>query len=284
MGSQERTAVAALSAGPVEYRLERQGEDAVILFHGGHMRADLPLGEEVFLDLGYSLLVPSRPGYGRTPLRTGTTPVAFADAVADLCDHLGFGRVAAVVGVSAGGPTAVTMAARHPGLVRRLILESALSFLPYPDRRTRLAANIVFSPVTEKVTWGAVHALMRLTPAVGLRMMLADLATQPARRAVAALTPADRERLVTLFSRMRSGSGFLNDLRPCPDVTDEVTQPALVIASRNDGAMPYAHAESLMAHLPKAELVESRAASHFIWFAEDYPAVAGRIRDFLTRA
>ncbi|MFF5248157.1 hypothetical protein ACFY3V_28055 [Streptosporangium sp. NPDC000095] len=31
-----------------------------------------------------------------------------------------------------------------------------------------------------------------------------------------------------------------------------------------------------------AEFVESRAGSHFICFADDYPAVADRIRDFLT--
>jgi hypothetical protein len=40
----------------------------VVIFHGGHVRAGLALGEEVFAEAGYTLLVPSRPGYGRTPL------------------------------------------------------------------------------------------------------------------------------------------------------------------------------------------------------------------------
>jgi pimeloyl-ACP methyl ester carboxylesterase len=57
-----------------------------------------------------------------------------------------------VIGVSAGGPTAVTMGARHPRLVRRLLLLGAVGFGPYPDRRTRLGAHVVFNPVAEPVT------------------------------------------------------------------------------------------------------------------------------------
>jgi len=38
---------------------------------------------------------------------------------------------------------------------------------------------------------------------------------------------------------MRSGRGFLNDLRPIPDATAAVVQPTLVIATRKDGGVPY---------------------------------------------
>jgi pimeloyl-ACP methyl ester carboxylesterase len=67
------TTVTELSCGPVKYRLEHHGlhhghddSSTVLILHGGHMRASLPLGEEVFTEAGYSVLVPSRPGYGRT--------------------------------------------------------------------------------------------------------------------------------------------------------------------------------------------------------------------------
>ncbi|WP_203887563.1 alpha/beta hydrolase [Planotetraspora kaengkrachanensis] len=232
------TALAELTAGPVEYRLERRDGPAVVVFHGGHMRAGLAIGEDVFADLGYSVLVPSRPGYGRTPLRTATSMSSFADLTHELCRHLGIDQVAAVVGISAGGRSAVTMAARHPELVRRLILESAVSFLPWPDRRTRIGAGVIFTAATERMTWGLVRTLMRATPSTGLRLLLRDLSTRPVSQVLAALHTADRTALIALFSHMRSGRGFLNDLLDTPDLSSHVTQPALVIASRNDGAVP----------------------------------------------
>jgi pimeloyl-ACP methyl ester carboxylesterase len=124
------TAMIDLDVGGVEYRLDRRGPACVLLCHGGHMRAGLALGEERFAELGYTVLVPSRPGYGRTPLRTGRSPAGFADTAAELSQQLGIGRLAAVVGVSAGGPAAVTMAARHPRVVQRLLLLGAVGFGP----------------------------------------------------------------------------------------------------------------------------------------------------------
>jgi pimeloyl-ACP methyl ester carboxylesterase len=172
--------VASLRAGPVEYRLDGAGAGTVLVFHGGHTRSGLALGEEVFTAAGYRVLAPSRPGYGRTPVRTGGSPAGFADATRELCEHLGIGQIAAVVGISGGSHTAITMAARHPDMVRRLILQSAVSFLPWPDRRTRLGAHLVFGPATEALTWRAIHALMRRAPDRGLRLMLGPLSTEPA--------------------------------------------------------------------------------------------------------
>lgn len=276
------TTVVQLEAGPVEYRLEERGCATVVVFHGGHMRAGLALGEEVFVEAGYRLLVPSRPGNGRTPLSTATTVTGFADVTRVLCDHLGISKVAAVVGISGGGPTAVTMAARHPDLVARLILQSAVGRLAWPDRRTRVGAHAVFAATTERATWAAVRTLMHLAPDAGLRMLLSDLSTLPVRDVMAVLSTEDRTRLIALFSHMRSGSGFVNDLRPTPDVTADVGQPTVVIATRKDGAVPFAHAQSLTAAIRRAELIESRADSHFIWLGHDWPAIAEKIRAFLN--
>ncbi|MFF5217887.1 hypothetical protein [Micromonospora sp. NPDC000442] len=120
--------------------------------------------------------------------------------------------------------------------MERLILQGALGPLPYPDRRTRLLARLMFAPRTESVTWGGMRALLRRAPERGLRQLLAGLATLPADQVLAELTPAQRTQLVWLLSRMRSGTGFRNDMRPRDDLTAQVTQPALVIASRRDGA------------------------------------------------
>jgi pimeloyl-ACP methyl ester carboxylesterase len=280
--SEAPTMVTRLEAGPVEYRLEQRGDMSVVVFHGGHVRAGLPLGEEVFAEAGYTLLVPSRPGYGRTPLSTGTSVSGFCDVTRALCAQLGITRIAAVVGTSGGGPTAVTMAARHPDLVQRLILQSAVGWLSYPARRARLGAHVIFTARTEWFTWAAIGALMRRAPNTGLRMMLSGLSTLPVRDVMAALSPEDRAVVIDLFCRMRSGQGFLNDLRPTPDATGDVDQPTLVIATRNDGGVPFADAESLAAAIRHATLVQSQADTHLIWLGQDWPTIADRIRDFLT--
>ncbi|WP_426977562.1 hypothetical protein ACQCSU_00305 [Pseudarthrobacter sp. O4] len=48
--------------------LFRSGDEHLIIFHGGHKRADLQMGQELFVDAGWPVLQPPRPGYGRTPL------------------------------------------------------------------------------------------------------------------------------------------------------------------------------------------------------------------------
>jgi pimeloyl-ACP methyl ester carboxylesterase len=267
----------------VEYRLERRSGDVVLVLLGGHCRAGLVLGEQVFADAGYRVLAVSRPGYGRTPLSTGPSVAEFTDVIPALCRQLGIDRLAAVVGVSGGGPTAVTLAARHPELVERLVLQSAVGWVPWPDWRIRVGSYVGFNAWTEPVTWSLVRALLRIAPGLGLRLMLRSLSTLPAGPVLASLSEADRAALLAVCRRLRSGSGFLNDLRPTPDVCAEVTQPALVIATRHDGGVPFAHAEALAATIRSAELVESRAGSHFIWFSADWPAIAERITTFLTR-
>jgi pimeloyl-ACP methyl ester carboxylesterase len=281
-GADLPTAVAELGSGPIEYRLDRRGPDAVAILHGGHVRAGLALGEQVYAEAGYSVLVPSRPGYGRTPIATGTTPAGFADTFAELCANLGIRRLAAVVGISAGGRTAITMAARHPTLVARLLLESAVSFALWPNRRTRAGAHLLFHPASEKATWAFTRALLHAMPQTALRALLGGLTLKPVRELLAALEPADRDRVIALFAAMRSGAGFLNDLTICPDVAAEVAHPTLVIASRNDGAVPFAHSEALAAAIRRARLLESTADSHLIWFSPDYPMIAEQIQQFLA--
>jgi pimeloyl-ACP methyl ester carboxylesterase len=275
------TAVANLPAGQVEYRLERRGDAAVLVCHGGHMRAGLALGEEVFADAGCTVLAPSRPGYGRTPLSSGPSVEAYTEVVLALCGHLGITRVAAVVGISGGGPTAAMLAARHPELVERLILISAVSSLPYPGRLARAGARVVFAAPTEAVTWAGIHALARRAPGVCLRLMMRSLSTRPVDEVLAALRAEDRDLLLTLFARMRSGHGFVNDLQRVPDVTSRIDQPTLVIATRTDKGVPFAHAQSLARGIRHARLVESRAHSHFVWLGSDWPAIARLIRRFL---
>ncbi|MGW2112162.1 alpha/beta hydrolase [Streptomyces sp. NPDC001948] len=166
--------------------------------------------------------------------------------------------------------------------MRRLILESAVGLMPWPERRTRLAADVAFTAVTERATWAMMRALLRTAPDTALRLLMGDLPSRPAGEVVAGLSDADRDTLVGLFARTRSGRGFRNDVRRFADQMARPRQPALVIGARNDAAVPFAHAEALAAALPAAELVESAADSHFVWFGSGWPAIAERIRGFVV--
>ena len=278
------TEVAVLDAGPVEYRLERQEQQTVVMFHGGHMHAGVALGEKPFLNRGYSVLVPSRSGYGRTPLSAGAAPGVFADVVLKLLGHLGLGNLSAVVGISAGGPYAVSMAARHPERVRRLILQSSVSSLPWPDAKTRVAARVAFNPITERATWAATRLLLRLAPDRGLSILLGSLSTESGRRVLDGVDAEGRAELIQLFKAMRSGRGFVNDLATTlePEVARSVSQPTLVMASRSDGSVPFEHSEQLARLVPDAQLFTSDAPSHLLWFGRSAKQLDHAIHDFLA--
>jgi pimeloyl-ACP methyl ester carboxylesterase len=196
------------------------GSRTVLVLHGGHVSAAVPLGERDLLDLGLRILAVCRPGYGRTPATTAGTRTAFGDVVARLCRYLEADRLAAVVEMSHGGPSAVALAAGHPELVKRLILEAAVSSLPWPGRATRVGAHLAFNYPTAPLTWRLIGVLARWAPGVFLRTMLRALSTGSGARGLADLSLADRVEVLALLRSMQASHEFLHDLprarRPRP--------------------------------------------------------------------
>jgi pimeloyl-ACP methyl ester carboxylesterase len=139
------TSVITIDGQAIEYRLERRGRHTVLILHGGHMSARCRFGEEIFVSAGYSVLVASRPGYGRTAVGAGPSAAEFAVRLASLCRMLGLSEVI-VVGISIGARSALTLAAFYPELVRRVILMCPTSFNLWPDSRGRRIAYAVFAP------------------------------------------------------------------------------------------------------------------------------------------
>src|SRR5258708_40377 len=118
--------IARIEKGSIEYRVVGQGLTVLVL-NGGHTNCNSPLGHEpFFLDQGYQLVIPSRPGYGKTPSSTGKSAEAFADALVSLLDYLHLEQVI-VLGISGGGPTALQLAGRHPERVSKVILQNAVT-------------------------------------------------------------------------------------------------------------------------------------------------------------
>jgi len=108
------------AAGPME--VAEHGEGPVLLsVHGGPGGCDQGLiMADIFRKNGFKVLAVSRPGYLGTPLATGESLEAQADALAALLDALELDK-AAVVGASAGGPSSYLLAQRHPHKVAALM-------------------------------------------------------------------------------------------------------------------------------------------------------------------
>lgn len=112
--------IAKTAAGEIEYAETGNGEPMLVI-HGAGGGYDQ--GLIIASDFGsqYRRIAPSRFGYLRTPDPADDSPSAQADAHAALLDFLGV-RTCIVVGASAGAPSAIELALRHPNRVRALIL------------------------------------------------------------------------------------------------------------------------------------------------------------------
>jgi pimeloyl-ACP methyl ester carboxylesterase len=266
--------------GPIEYREIGRGEPVLVL-NGGHTNCDSPLGHErCFLDHGFRLIVPSRPGYGNTPSVTGRRAEAFADALAQLLDRLQLERVV-VLGISAGGRTALQLAGRHPARVARLILQNALTGAPFPAPATRLGAYLLFNRWAERWTWAAFRGLARVAPRAALTAMMRSLTTLDPRVVVATMGAERRRAALAFLLASRSGAGFLHDLgHACGDL-GRITAPTLIIESKYDGAKAAAHATYAADNIPGAELFVSPAESHLLWFSAHNAAVEAKMLAFL---
>jgi pimeloyl-ACP methyl ester carboxylesterase len=117
--------------GPIEYADAGTGTP-VLVIHGAGGGFDQ--GVEIarpLIDNGFRVIAPSRFGYLRTPLPADASPMAQADAHACLLNALRLDKVA-VLGVSAGAPSAMQLCLRHPERCTAMVLGVPLVYSPRP--------------------------------------------------------------------------------------------------------------------------------------------------------
>lgn len=258
------------AVGPMEVAQCGQGP-AVVLVHGtpGSWRQAAGLA----LDLAdrHTVVLPSRPGYGATPLSTARTPSEQAGAYAALLDALAL-DTAAVVGISGGGPSAAQLAALHPSRTTALVLCCALApHLLTPPTAMRVALGV--PGLAEVGTW--VQRTMQR------RRLTNEVASQ--RRVEAGLTTAEqaqlrddpglREAIVGFYLSHLDAPppvrGLRNDLRSlgfapggsAPDL-QAVTAPTLVLHGDSDEVVPLAHGEFYASTIGGARLEVLPGAGH----------------------
>lgn len=136
---------------------ERGNGPSLLLLHGLFMDHTTWDGVSAVLGREYRVVAPDLPGFGQSEKppesRFPYGINAFADAVVDLYAGLELGR-AILVGHALGGAVAITLAARHPELISRLVLVNALCYPAQPALAQRIALAPVIGGFAFKQLWG----------------------------------------------------------------------------------------------------------------------------------
>jgi pimeloyl-ACP methyl ester carboxylesterase len=211
----------------------------VLVVHGagGGFDQGLALGEQIMRS-GFRVIAPSRFGYLRTPLPADASAEAQADAHACLLDALKIAR-AGVVGVSAGGPSAMQLALRHPDRTTALVLLVPAAYAPHPDAaapsRASRATMFLFDTAlrSDFLFWTGSKVARRL-------FIRGILGTPP--DVVANASPAEQARVETILDHILPVSsrrmGLLNDAAIVSSLPryelEKVVAPTLAISAADD--------------------------------------------------
>jgi len=263
--------VVKTARGPVECFAAGVGAP-LLYFHGTGVTGDVILTvESPLIDAGFRLIVPNRPGYGRTPLAPHNSAADCGHLFAALLDALELPRVA-VMGSSGGAAFAVSFAIHHPDRTQALVLLCP-QLHSWDDRRWLPKTSRWTFPFLRR-PWlrllllrGYRFQLPRMTTAQFLKMEVGE------RYADVADDPALQSLCTTTLSALQHGSrcaGFANDFQvfmgeEIIDAESSLTPPTLIIHDDLDPMAPLEHVEWFVSRFPQCERVRVQAAGHLIW-------------------
>lgn len=245
--------------GRVEYA-ERGVGPPLLAVHGTPGGCDQGLiAGESFRAGGFRVIAPSRPGYLGTPLATGSTLDAQADALVGLLDALDLDRVA-VLGTSGGGPSSYLLAAQHPDRVSCLLQIDSIS-MRYEDKH----------PAMQRFGWSR--------PGVGATLWLIDHFPGPVIKMMGgSTTETPRDDLVrTMRALTLSGAGwpqrrdgYANDMSQFGQIAglplSDIACPTLIIHGSKDPDVTPQHAEHAHAAIPDSRLEWIAGGSHATFY------------------
>jgi pimeloyl-ACP methyl ester carboxylesterase len=262
--------VVETASGPIEYAQAGDGP-AVLISHGagGGFDQGLELGRPL-IRRGFSIIAVSRFGYLRTPSPAHPSATAQADAYARLLDALGIER-AAVLGASAGGPSAILFAIRHPRRCDALILLAPLTSKPPEAAASPSSPPPSMSPWAEKILMTIVgsDAVFWLASTFAPDMVVKRVLGTPP-RIVAGASKDEQARVARLMQIIQPISsrarGILNDSRLSASLTrfdlDKIVAPTLIMSARDDGYGTFTGADYTARHIPGARFIGFETGGH----------------------
>ncbi len=202
---------------------------AVVLVHGAFVDSRTWHGLLDQLGQEFRMFSPDLPGFGDSekpaPSRFPYTVEAFTESLVDLYGALGLSR-ASVVGHGLGGAIAMTLAARHPELVARLVLIDPICRPPPAGSLQRTLLLPVLGGLFLKQLLGR-H---------GYRVLFRDWLVGPGAN-------VDRDRIDAYYETLSSPTGRASllatlratvDTRPIVAQTVRIGAPTLVVWGRHD--------------------------------------------------
>jgi pimeloyl-ACP methyl ester carboxylesterase len=267
--------------GWVEYGREGHGAPVLVIHGaGGGYDQGLFVGRELF-GSGHDLIAPSRFGYLRTDLPEAHGNCVQAEAHAQLLDRLKVGK-AVVLGISAGAPSAIELALRHPERVSALILVVPRTYAPGVEvSAEKTAAN---RPILEMIMQGRDFPFWLATKAAQSRRRLLRFLGVPG-DVYDQADPLERDRLDWIARNVlplsRRVQGLLNDgaLKVGPWPLDRIEAPTLVVSAADDLFNTLPAARFTAEHIPGAELMVVATGGHLL--AGRTEEIRARIARFL---
>ncbi|MFP3712637.1 alpha/beta fold hydrolase [Puerhibacterium sp. TATVAM-FAB25] len=275
LASAARETCQVAGVGTVEFVDDGAGPPALVshpLFGG--FDTGLGVGRQ-FLGPDHRIVAPSRFGYLGSTMPHTATPADQADAFTAVLDELELDRVV-VLGYSAGGPSVIQLALRHPERVSALVLVA--SALPgKAGNPPRLVARALFG--SDVTFW----LLGRMGPSVTARILGMDRQFRP----VGSQRQVIEDTWASLFPVAPRKRGVLHDLYVSnPDVQtyplEKITVPTLVLSAHDDAMSAYDNAESAVPRISSARLVSFADGGHLLLDHDD--AIRRSVADFLQMA
>lgn len=269
----------------IEYSILGKGKP-VLVFHGGHSNCREEFGYEELLRCGYSIITPSRAGYGLTSVEIGESLETACEAYLQLLSHLNIEK-ADLIAMSAGGPSGIFFAAHYPERVRSLTLQSAVSkeWLTSQDKTYKIA-HVLFRPSFEASTWSLVRLMNNLFPRFIFKHMVPSFSLLPYPEVLAFTQDNDLRQFQRMNNRQRSGQGFLLDLSQTGLISQTHLQavkcPTLILHSKNDNAVPLEHAYHAHQHISGSRLCLLDTWGHLIWLGKGKERLHRELLEFLA--